>query len=72
MFRLCANWTLEVYGFGEKLSDHITEFFKIYAEQMWDESTMFKHRIQIRGNQHLNKLLHDNSSGIRSVYERYK
>ena len=72
MVRLCATWVLQVYGFGEKISDHIHEFFKIYVEPPWEESTMFRHRIQIRGNQHLNKLLYDNGNGLRSIFERYK
>jgi len=54
------------------MSDHITEFFKIYVEHAYEESTMFKHRIQIRGNQHLNKLLYDNTNGLRHIFERYK
>jgi len=33
---------------------------------------MFEHRAKIRGNLFLNKLLHDNNNGLRSIYERYK
>ena len=35
-------------------------------------STMLDHRTQIRNNNFLNKLLHDNTNGLRSIYERYK
>ena len=63
--RLCATWVLEVYGFNEKICDHIDEFFKIYVEPTWEVSTMFRHRIQMRGNKFLNKLLYDNHEGLR-------
>ena len=63
---------LEVYGYGEALSDHLDEFFKIYVEPIWEESTMFSHRERIRGNLFLNKLLHDNNHGLRLIYEKYK
>jgi len=33
---------------------------------------MYDHRALIRGNKFLNKLLHDNNNGLRSIYERYK
>jgi len=72
LLRICATWILECYGFGEKMAEHITEFFKIFVEPAFDDSTMFKHRIQIRGNQFLNKLLHDNTNGLRHIFERYK
>ena len=72
MLRLCDNWVLEVYGFGKKLSDYISYFFVLYVENVYDASAMFKHRIRIRGNQFLNKLLYDNCNSIRSIYERYK
>ena len=70
--RLCGTWVLEIYGFNAKICDHIEEFFQIYVEPAWEVSTMFRHRIQIRGNQYLNKLLHDNGEGLRSIFERYK
>ena len=54
------------------MADHITEFFKIFVEPAFEDSTMFKHRLQIRGNQFLNKLLHDNTNGLRHIFERYK
>ena len=38
----------------------------------YDQTTMYEHRSQIRGNDFLNKLLHDNNNGLRSIYERYK
>ena len=72
MLRLAATWILEVYGYGEKMADHICEFFKIFVEPYWEESKMFAYRMQIRGNQHLNKLLFDNTNGLRSIFERYK
>ena len=61
-----------MYGFGKKISDHIQQFFSIYINPTSEQSTMFKQRIQFRGNQHLNKLLYDNGLGLRSIYERYK
>jgi len=72
MVRLGAMWVMEVYGYGKSLSDHLDEFLRIYVSPLYDETTMYDHRTLIRGNKFLNKLLHDNNSGLRSIYERSK
>ena len=72
MVRLAATWVFEKYGYGERLSDHLDDFFAIYVQPTYEKTTMFEHRSKIRGNNYLNKLLYDNNNGLRSIYEIYK
>ena len=72
MLRLCSTWIQLAYGHGNSMSDHIVEFFTIYVDPPSSVTTMFDHRSEIRKNNFLNKLLHDNNNGLTSIYERFK
>ena len=51
---------------------HLVDFFSIYIDPYFEASKIFIHRKEIRDSKHLNKLLYDNSSGLRLIYEKSK
>lgn len=74
ILRMCTSWMNQYkgHGKGHKISDNLDEFFRIYISPYYEESTMFTHREEIRNSKHLNKLLYDNTTGLRLLYEILK
>ena len=69
---MCASWTQQLYGHNILISDHIQEFYDIYVKPYTTDSDLYEDRLKIRESPFLNKLLFDNNSGLRLIYERYK
>ena len=51
---------------------HLKEFFRIYIDSFYEKTQMFADRALSRESKHLNKLLYDNTSGLRLIFEKSK
>ena len=63
-----------MYGLvnSEKLQLTLLEFFRIYIDPLHENSAMYVHREWIRESKYLNKLIYDNTSGLRLIFEKSK
>ena len=70
---MCYTWSYHPSAEDWMLSNHLPDFFETFMNtSMVTDSPWKTDRMIIRESKHLNKLLYDNTPGLRCIFENNK